>query len=125
MLADLALEAVAQRPAGTLEYGAQRRLDLGIALAGGARTLLLDEPTAGMNREEAARTVAWLRAVSTGKTLLVIEHDLEAVFAFADRISVLVQGRIIATGTPAEIRADERVREAYLGPPSDTGGLTR
>ncbi len=124
MLADLALDDVAQRPAGTLEYGAQRRLDLGIALASGARTLLLDEPTAGMNRDEAAHTVAWLRGVSAGKTLLVIEHDMDTVFAFADRISVLVQGRIIATGTPAEIRADERVREAYLGPPNDTGRQT-
>ena len=124
MLVDLALDDLAHRPAGTLEYGAQRRLDLGIALASGAHMLLLDEPTAGMNRDEAARTVAWLRAVSAGKTLLVIEHDMDAVFAFADRISVLVQGRIIATGTPAEIRVDERVREAYLGAPSDAGRLS-
>ena len=115
LLADLDLERVARRPAGTLEYGAQRRLDLGIAWAGGAHTLLLDEPTAGMNRDEAARTIAWLRKMSVGKTLLVIEHDMDAVFALADRVSVLVQGRIVATGTPAQIRDDERVREAYLG----------
>jgi branched-chain amino acid transport system ATP-binding protein len=115
LLADLDLEREAQLPAGTLEYGAQRRLDLGIALASGARTLLLDEPTAGMNRDEAARAIEWLRRVSQGKTLVVIEHDMDAVFALADRVSVLVQGRIIATGTPAEIRADTRVREAYLG----------
>jgi branched-chain amino acid transport system ATP-binding protein len=115
LLADLDLERVADRPAGTLEYGAQRRLDLGIAWAGGAHTLLLDEPTAGMNRDEAARTIAWLRKMSADKTLLVIEHDMDAVFALADRVSVLVQGRIVATGTPAEIRGDERVREAYLG----------
>lgn len=117
VLADLALEHAAQSPAGTLEYGAQRRLDLGVALASGARTLLLDEPTAGMNRDEAARTIEWLRNVSGGKTLLVIEHDMDAVFALADRVSVLVQGRIVATGTPDEIRADARVREAYLGAP--------
>jgi branched-chain amino acid transport system ATP-binding protein len=115
VLAELELEPLADRPAGTLEYGAQRRLDLGIAWAGGAQTLLLDEPTAGMNRDEAARTIEWLRKMSAGKTLLVIEHDMDAVFALAERVSVLVQGRIVATGTPDAIRADERVREAYLG----------
>ena len=123
VLADLGLEQEASTPAGELEYGAQRRLDLGIALASGARTLLLDEPTAGMNREEAGRTIEWLRLVSAGKTLVVIEHDIDAVFSLADRVSVLVQGRIIATGSPAEIRANERVREAYLG--ASPGGQAR
>jgi branched-chain amino acid transport system ATP-binding protein len=121
VLVDLNLEQAAHTPAGTLEYGAQRRLDLGIALASGARTLLLDEPTAGMNRDEAARMIAWLRGASAGKTVLVIEHDMDAVQALADRVSVLVRGRIVATGTPAEIRADARVRDAYLGAPA-TGG---
>ena len=121
LLVDLGLERVADRLAGTLEYGAQRRLDLGIAWASGAHTLLLDEPTAGMNRDEAARTLEWLRKMSVGKTLLVIEHDMDAVFALADRVSVLVQGRIVATGAPAEIRADERVREAYLGVSRERG----
>jgi len=115
LLAELELDEAAHTPSGTLEYGAQRRLDLGIALASGARVLLLDEPTAGMNRDEAAHTIRWLRGVTAGKTLLVIEHDMDAVFALADRVSVLVQGRIVATGTPAEIAANERVREAYLG----------
>lgn len=115
LLAELELDEAAHTRAGTLEYGAQRRLDLGIALASGARVLLLDEPTAGMNREEAAHTIRWLRGVTAGKTLLVIEHDMDAVFALADRVSVLVQGRIVATGAPAEIAANERVREAYLG----------
>ncbi len=119
VLADLDLAHAARTPAGTLEYGAQRRLDLGIAFASGARTLLLDEPTAGMNRDEAARTIDWLRHASAGKTLVMIEHDMDAVFALADRVSVLVQGRVIATGTPAEIRVDERVRQAYLGAPPD------
>jgi branched-chain amino acid transport system ATP-binding protein len=115
VLAELELEHAARHPAGTLEYGAQRRLDLGVAVARGARMLLLDEPTAGMNRDEAARTVEWLRAMTAGKTLLAIEHDMDAVFALADRVSVLVQGRILASGTPLEVAADERVREAYLG----------
>lgn len=117
VLVELNLERAARTPAGALEYGAQRRLDLGIAWASGACTLLLDEPTAGMNRDEAAHVIAWLQGVSAGKTVLVIEHDMDAVYALADRVSVLVQGRIVATGTPDEIRADARVREAYLGAP--------
>ncbi|MGF6777796.1 ABC transporter ATP-binding protein [Paraburkholderia sp. GAS334] len=102
-------------PAGTLSYAEQRALDLGIALAGGAHTLLLDEPTAGMNRAEAARAIELIRETTRGRTLLMIEHDMDAVFSLADRVSVLVQGRVIATGTPAAIRADEAVRAAYLG----------
>ncbi|MGY6160656.1 ABC transporter ATP-binding protein [Paraburkholderia strydomiana] len=101
--------------AGALSYAEQRALDLGIALAGGAHTLLLDEPTAGMNRAEAARAIELIRETTAGRTLLMVEHDMDAVFAIADRISVLVQGRIIATGTPAAIRADAAVRAAYLG----------
>ncbi|CAH2891719.1 MAG: ABC transporter, ATP-binding protein 1 RSc1753 [uncultured Paraburkholderia sp.] len=114
------LEAVglgdrARDEAATLSYAEQRALDLGIALAGGVHTLLLDEPTAGMNRAEAARTIELIRETTAGRTLLMIEHDMDAVFAIADRISVLVQGRIIATGAPAAIRADAAVRAAYLG----------
>jgi branched-chain amino acid transport system ATP-binding protein len=101
--------------AGTLSYAEQRALDLGIALAGGAHTLLLDEPTAGMNRAEAARAIELIREATAGRTLLMIEHDMDAVFAIADRISVLVQGRVIASGAPAAIRADAAVRDAYLG----------
>lgn len=111
----LALSGFAGVPAGTLSYGDARALDLGIALASGATTLLVDEPTAGLNRDEARRAIALLRDASAGKTLVMIEHDMEAVFGLADRISVLVQGRIVATGTPDEIRADERVRAVYLG----------
>jgi ABC-type branched-subunit amino acid transport system ATPase component len=101
--------------AGTLSYAEQRALDLGLALAGGAHTLLLDEPTAGMNRAEAARAIDLIRETTEDRTLLMIEHDMDAVFSLADRVSVLVQGRVIATGTPSAIRADERVRAAYLG----------
>jgi branched-chain amino acid transport system ATP-binding protein len=114
------LDAVGLSPrrharAGTLSYAEQRALDLGLALAGGAHTLLLDEPTAGMNRAEAARAIDLIRETTEGRTLLMIEHDMDAVFSLADRVSVLVQGRVIATGTPSAIRADERVRAAYLG----------
>ncbi|CAG4910002.1 branched-chain amino acid ABC transporter ATP-binding protein/permease [Paraburkholderia saeva] len=101
--------------AGTLSYAEQRALDLGIALAGGAPTLLLDEPTAGMNRAEAARAIELIREATRGRTLLMIEHDMDAVFGLADRVSVIVQGCVIATGTPEAIRADRNVRAAYLG----------
>jgi branched-chain amino acid transport system ATP-binding protein len=101
--------------ATSLSYAELRALDLGLALATGASVLLLDEPTAGMNRAEAARALALIRETTKGKTLLIVEHDMEAVFALADRISVLVQGRVIATGTPAEIAAHAAVRAAYLG----------
>jgi branched-chain amino acid transport system ATP-binding protein len=111
----IGLADAAQCEAGTLGYAEQRALDLGLALAGGAHTLLLDEPTAGMNRAEAARAIELIRATTAGKTLLLIEHDMDAVFGLADRVSVLVQGRVIATGTPEAIRADAAVREAYLG----------
>jgi branched-chain amino acid transport system ATP-binding protein len=103
------------QPASGLSYAELRALDLGLALASGASTLLLDEPTAGMNRSEAARALALIRETTQGKTLLIVEHDMEAVFALADRISVLVQGLVIATGTPDEIAADNDVRAAYLG----------
>lgn len=115
VLEAIGLADAARREAGTLGYAEQRALDLGLALAGGAHTLLLDEPTAGMNRAEAARAIDLIRTTTAGKTLLLIEHDMDAVFGLADRVSVLVQGRVIATGTPAGIRTDAAVREAYLG----------
>lgn len=115
VLEAIGLAAAAQREAGALGYAEQRALDLGLALAGGAHTLLLDEPTAGMNRAEAARAIELIRATTAGKTLLLIEHDMDAVFGLADRVSVLVRGRVIATGTPADIRANAAVRDAYLG----------
>jgi branched-chain amino acid transport system ATP-binding protein len=98
-----------------LSYAELRALDLGLVLATGASVLLLDEPTAGMNRAEAARALALIRKTTQGRTLLIVEHDMEAVFALAERISVLVQGRVIATGTPVEIVANAAVRTAYLG----------
>jgi len=101
--------------ASTLSYAEQRALEIGITLAGGAEVVLLDEPTAGMSRSETEEAVALIRRVSEGKTLVMVEHDMGVVFGLADRISVLVYGRIIATGTPGEIRANPAVQEAYLG----------
>ena len=104
--------------AGLLTYAEQRALEIGITIAGGADVILLDEPTAGMSRAESKRAVELIRDVTQGKTLLMVEHDMSVVFDLADRISVLVYGQVIATGTPAEIRANDAVREAYLGQPA-------
>ncbi len=101
--------------AADLSHGERRQLEIAMALAAAPRMLLLDEPMAGMGAEESARLVATLRQLKGGVTVLLIEHDMDAVFALADRISVLVYGRVIASGEPAAIRADAAVREAYLG----------
>ena len=98
-----------------LSHGEQRQLEIAMALATKPRLLLLDEPMAGMGPDESARMVAMLRELKGGITILLIEHDMETVFALADRITVLVYGRVIASGEPAAIRADAAVREAYLG----------
>ena len=101
--------------AGLLTYAEQRALEIGITIAGGADVILLDEPTAGMSRAESKRAVELIREVTVGKTLVMVEHDMSVVFGLADRISVVVYGQIIATGAPAEIRANAAVKEAYLG----------
>jgi branched-chain amino acid transport system ATP-binding protein len=101
--------------AGVLTYAEQRALEIGIAIAGDARVILLDEPTAGMSRAEAARAVALIRTVSAGRTLLMVEHDMGVVFDLADRISVLVYGEIVATDAPVRIRENATVQAAYLG----------
>jgi ABC-type branched-subunit amino acid transport system ATPase component len=111
----IGLAARRDLPAGALSYAEQRALDVGVALASGASLFLFDEPTAGMSREQAARIIELIRTTTEGRTLLMIEHDMDAVFGLADRISVLVRGALIATGTPAEIRANAAVRAAYLG----------
>jgi branched-chain amino acid transport system ATP-binding protein len=105
----------AQTPAGALSHGEKRRLELAIALAQSPKLLLLDEPTAGAGVEETRRLVAILQSLKRRTTIVLVEHDMQAVFALADRISVLVEGRIIATGTPEAVRADADVRAAYLG----------
>src|SRR5262247_2316772 len=98
-----------------LSHGEHRQLEIAMALATSPRMLLLDEPMAGMGPEESARMVKTLRELKGELTILLIEHDMEAVFALADRITVLVYGRIIASGPPEAIRANAEVREAYLG----------
>ena len=102
-------------PAGLLSYAEQRALEIGITVAGGADIILLDEPTSGMSHSETEQAVGLIRAVSEGKTLLMVEHDMSVVFGLADIITVLVYGEIIASGPPAEIRANRAVQEAYLG----------
>jgi branched-chain amino acid transport system ATP-binding protein len=98
-----------------LSHGERRQLEIAMALAARPRMLLLDEPMAGMGLDESARLVDILRTLKGSITVMLIEHDIDAVFALADRISVLVYGRIIASGEPSAIRADVAVREAYLG----------
>ncbi len=98
-----------------LTYAEQRALEIGITIAGGANVILLDEPTAGMSRSETARFVNLIREITVGKTLLTVEHDMGVVFGLADRIAVLVYGEVIAFDTPENVRANERVKEAYLG----------
>jgi branched-chain amino acid transport system ATP-binding protein len=102
-------------PAGVLSYAEQRALEIGITIAGGAKVIMLDEPTAGMSRSETEHAVELIRRVTEGRTLIIVEHDMSVVFDLADRISVLVYGEVIATDKPALIRANAAVQEAYLG----------
>jgi branched-chain amino acid transport system ATP-binding protein len=115
LLARVGLSERADWPASVLSHGEHRQLELAMALAGSPRLLLLDEPMAGLGPEESARMVEMLRALKKELTILLVEHDMEAVFALADRITVLVYGRVIASGAPADIRANAAVRDAYLG----------
>ena len=107
--------------AGNLAHGEQRQLEIAISLATHPRLLLLDEPMAGMGPEESQGMIDFLKALKGEYTMLLIEHDMDAVFALADRITVLVYGRAIATGTPDEIRGDAAVRAAYLGDDAGDG----
>lgn len=110
------------RIAGTLSHGEKRQIEVGLALALHPRLLLLDEPMAGTGPEESERMVALLQGLRGTVTMLLVEHDMDAVFRLADRISALVFGRVIATGTPEQIHADPEVRRAYLGDELE-GGL--
>ena len=115
MLERVGLGARVDVLAGNLAHGEQRQLEIAMALATAPKMLLLDEPMAGMGIEESQRMVALLAELKSDYTMLLIEHDMDAVFALADRITVLVYGRDIATGAPADIRANRQVRDAYLG----------
>ena len=101
--------------ATNLTYAEQRALEIGITIAGGANVILLDEPTAGMSKSETTRFIHLIKEVTVGRTLLTVEHDMGVVFGLADKIAVVVYGEVIAFDTPANVRANQRVQEAYLG----------
>ena len=114
-LADVGLQDRANAPASILSHGEHRQLELAMVLATRPRLLLLDEPMAGMGHDESQRMIELLGGLKRRQTIVLVEHDMDAVFRLADRISVLVYGRIIATGSPEEIRLNPEVRKAYLG----------
>jgi branched-chain amino acid transport system ATP-binding protein len=115
LLAKVRLDGRAGVVAGELSYSEQRALELGMALASEPRVLLLDEPTAGMSRDEADHVVDLIRTIAVGRTVLIVEHDMDVVFSLCDHVTVLAYGELIASGPAAEIRRDARVQEAYLG----------
>jgi len=117
MIEQLGLQDIAHTIAGEVGHGAQKQVELGIALAGEPRMLLLDEPTAGMSPQETHESIALLERIAKerGLTLLFTEHDMDVVFSIAHKIAVLHQGRIIATGLPEEVRRNNEVRRVYLG----------
>src|SRR5215475_7985751 len=118
-LEQIGLSSLAQRQAGTLSYGDVALLEIGMALIAQPRLLLLDEPTCGMSPAETERAVEKIRALAREVDIIIIEHDMEVVFEIADHITVMAQGAILASGSPQDIVADERVREAYLGREED------
>jgi branched-chain amino acid transport system ATP-binding protein len=122
VLAQVGLAHRAEERCANLSHGEHRQLEIAMALATRPRMLLLDEPMAGMGPDESARMVEMLKAFKSKLTILLIEHDMEAVFALADRITVLVYGRVIASDAPAAIRANAEVRKAYLGAPDEQTG---
>ena len=111
------LGARADIVAATLSHGEQRQLEIAMVLATGAEVLLLDEPLAGMGSEESARMIELLKQLRPTHAILLVEHDMDAVFEVADRVTVMVEGRVLESGPPAQIRASAAVREAYLGEP--------
>jgi branched-chain amino acid transport system ATP-binding protein len=118
-LEQIGLAGLARRPAGTLSYGDVAMLEIGMAVISEPSLLLLDEPTCGMSPAETGRAVEKIRGLARSIDIVIIEHDMDVVFGIADDITVLAQGAILASGSPAEIAEDERVREAYLGRPED------
>jgi branched-chain amino acid transport system ATP-binding protein len=112
---EIGLAGRLEAQAGNLAHGEQRALEVGLALATRPKLVLLDEPMAGMGPEESRRMIELIGRIRASVTVLLVEHDMDAVFRLADRVSVLVNGRVLATGRPAEIRSDPEVRRAYLG----------
>jgi branched-chain amino acid transport system ATP-binding protein len=115
LMAQVHLDGDGTRLARNLSYGEQRQLEIGLALAGEPELLLLDEPTSGMSPAETTRMIDLIASLPRTLSILMIEHDMKVVFSVADRITVLYYGKVLATGTPAEIQANARVREVYLG----------
>ena len=115
LLKTIGLEEFPDIPAGELAYGHQRALEIGVTLATDPELILLDEPTAGMTTEETREAVRLIDRVTKGKTLIIIEHDMDVVFSISDRVTVLYYGKVLATGVPQEIRENEEVKKAYLG----------
>ena len=104
-----------KEPAGLLSYADQRALEIGITIAGGAETILLDEPTAGMSKSETERATNLIRNIAKNRTVLIVEHDMGVVFDLSDTISVLVYGEVICSDKPENVKTNKAVKEAYLG----------
>ncbi|MBK9134655.1 MAG: ABC transporter ATP-binding protein [Betaproteobacteria bacterium] len=113
--ASVGLEGLLERPAAALSHGQRRQLEIAMCLAAAPQVLLLDEPLAGMGAEETERMLALLERLKPQHAVALVEHDMDAVFRIADRITVMVNGGVIASGTPAAVRADPQVQAAYLG----------
>jgi branched-chain amino acid transport system permease protein len=105
----------ADKPVSELAYGEKRRLEVGLALATSPSLLLLDEPLAGMSPRERSEMVQLLKSIGTGRTMIIIDHDMDSLFELVERVTVLQEGRVLVEGTPQEIKGNKLVQEAYLG----------
>jgi len=115
ILEQISLSNFSKEPAGLLSYADQRALEIGITIAGGAETILLDEPTAGMSKSETERATNLIRNIAKNRTVLIVEHDMGVVFDLSDTISVLVYGEVICSDNPENVKTNKAVKEAYLG----------
>ena len=115
ILEQISLSNYSKEPAGLLSYADQRALEIGITIAGGAETILLDEPTAGMSKSETERATNLIRNIAKNRTVLIVEHDMGVVFDLSDTISVLVYGKVICSDKPEKVKTNKAVKEAYLG----------
>ena len=115
ILEQISLSNYSKEPAGLLSYADQRALEIGITIAGGAETILLDEPTAGMSKSETERATNLIRSIAKNRTVLIVEHDMGVVFDLSDTISVLVYGEVICSDKPENVKTNKAVKEAYLG----------